>query len=196
MLYHINFGPPILDPGAKVVAPVKAIVPRDPRAAEGISDLGQLSQRAGRLLASRSTSSSCWPTATARRKCCSRTRTARRASACATARSNCPTSRCGRTRRWRPTATSPAWSRARTFPIRVRSKAEQGRVVKLKPGETVKFEVELDVLGDAKAVATAEAGDRETARQRRTAGVLHAASRLDAESDAGLRSTLGSSAER
>jgi len=36
MLYHINFGPPVLDAGAKLVAPVKAIVPRDARAAEGI----------------------------------------------------------------------------------------------------------------------------------------------------------------
>src|SRR5690606_9755809 len=29
MLYHINFGPPLLDAGAKIVAPVKAMVPRD-----------------------------------------------------------------------------------------------------------------------------------------------------------------------
>jgi galactose mutarotase-like enzyme len=36
MLYHINFGPPVLDEGAKLVAPVKTIVPRDSRAAEGI----------------------------------------------------------------------------------------------------------------------------------------------------------------
>ncbi len=37
LLYHINFGPPVLDAGACIVAPVKAIVPRDPRAAEGIA---------------------------------------------------------------------------------------------------------------------------------------------------------------
>ncbi len=36
LLYHVNFGAPIMDPGAKVVAPVKTLVPRDPRAAEGI----------------------------------------------------------------------------------------------------------------------------------------------------------------
>jgi len=36
LLYHINFGPPLLDPGAKFVAPVKVLVPRDPRAAEGV----------------------------------------------------------------------------------------------------------------------------------------------------------------
>jgi hypothetical protein len=36
MLYHINFGLPLLDAGSRVVAPVKAIVPRTPRAASGI----------------------------------------------------------------------------------------------------------------------------------------------------------------
>jgi galactose mutarotase-like enzyme len=36
LLYHVNFGPPLVDPGAKFVGPVKAVVPRDPRAAEGI----------------------------------------------------------------------------------------------------------------------------------------------------------------
>jgi galactose mutarotase-like enzyme len=36
LLYHINFGQPILDAGARVVAPVKTAVPRDARAAEDI----------------------------------------------------------------------------------------------------------------------------------------------------------------
>jgi Domain of unknown function (DUF4432) len=34
-LYHANFGPPILGPGARFVAPVKKVAPRDLRAAEG-----------------------------------------------------------------------------------------------------------------------------------------------------------------
>jgi hypothetical protein len=34
-LYHANFGPPVLGPGAQFVAPVKRVAPRDPRAAEG-----------------------------------------------------------------------------------------------------------------------------------------------------------------
>src|ERR1700722_14752934 len=34
-LYHANFGPPILGPGARFVAPVKKVAPRDARAAEG-----------------------------------------------------------------------------------------------------------------------------------------------------------------
>ena len=38
MLYHVNFGPPILDPGRQSRgAGRQPCVPRDPRAAEGIS---------------------------------------------------------------------------------------------------------------------------------------------------------------
>ncbi len=36
LLYHINFGPPLLDPGAKLIAPVKTLVPRNARSAEGL----------------------------------------------------------------------------------------------------------------------------------------------------------------
>ena len=36
MLYHINFGAPLLEAGAKVVVPVKMLVPRNERAAEGV----------------------------------------------------------------------------------------------------------------------------------------------------------------
>lgn len=38
MLYHVNFGDPLLDAGSKVIAPVKTIVPRNARAAEGIGN--------------------------------------------------------------------------------------------------------------------------------------------------------------
>lgn len=36
LLYHANFGRPLLDAGARLVAPVKTVVPRNSRAAEGI----------------------------------------------------------------------------------------------------------------------------------------------------------------
>ena len=36
MLYHVNFGLPLLDGGSRVVAPVKTVVPRNARAASGI----------------------------------------------------------------------------------------------------------------------------------------------------------------
>jgi len=37
LLYHINFGQPLLDPGSQFVAPVKTVVPRNDRAAEGLA---------------------------------------------------------------------------------------------------------------------------------------------------------------
>lgn len=37
MLYHVNFGAPLLDAGAKFVAPVKTVVPRNAHAAQGIA---------------------------------------------------------------------------------------------------------------------------------------------------------------
>ena len=36
VLYHWNFGPPHLDEGARLVAPIQEVCPRDPRAQEGI----------------------------------------------------------------------------------------------------------------------------------------------------------------
>jgi hypothetical protein len=36
MLYHINFGLPLLDAGSRIVAPVKTMVPRTPRAASAV----------------------------------------------------------------------------------------------------------------------------------------------------------------
>jgi hypothetical protein len=44
MLYHINFGPPVLGPGAQVVAPVKTLVPRTPLAAAALPEWSQYPQ--------------------------------------------------------------------------------------------------------------------------------------------------------
>ncbi len=38
MLYHINYGAPWLDPGAELLAPIKAVAPRDDHAAKNIGD--------------------------------------------------------------------------------------------------------------------------------------------------------------
>jgi hypothetical protein len=37
LLYHINFGLPLLDSGARFVAPLRKVVPRNPRAVEGLA---------------------------------------------------------------------------------------------------------------------------------------------------------------
>ncbi len=39
MLYHWNFGPPFLGRGSKLLAPVRELAPRDPRAAEGMNQV-------------------------------------------------------------------------------------------------------------------------------------------------------------
>jgi len=38
LLYHMNFGPPLLGGGAEMIAPIRRIAPRDARAAEAASD--------------------------------------------------------------------------------------------------------------------------------------------------------------
>ncbi len=37
LLYHINFGPPLLEPGSKLVAAAREVVPRTARAAQGVA---------------------------------------------------------------------------------------------------------------------------------------------------------------
>ncbi|CAA6694447.1 MULTISPECIES: aldose 1-epimerase family protein [unclassified Lentimonas] len=41
MLYHINYGAPLLEEGSRIVAPFKQVAPRDPRSAEGIDTFDQ-----------------------------------------------------------------------------------------------------------------------------------------------------------
>ncbi|MEX2608288.1 MAG: aldose 1-epimerase family protein [Kiritimatiellia bacterium] len=41
MLYHINYGDPLLEKGSRMAAPFKQVAPRDPRAAEGIQTFDQ-----------------------------------------------------------------------------------------------------------------------------------------------------------
>jgi len=43
LLYHINFGAPFLGAGAQVFAPVKTLVPRTPRAEEGVANWDKFS---------------------------------------------------------------------------------------------------------------------------------------------------------
>jgi hypothetical protein len=43
LLYHCNFGPPFLEPGAELLAPDREVAPRDARAAEGIGHVSTYS---------------------------------------------------------------------------------------------------------------------------------------------------------
>jgi hypothetical protein len=42
LLYHCNFGPPLLEEGSRVLLPIKELAPRTPRAAEGIATWDRL----------------------------------------------------------------------------------------------------------------------------------------------------------
>jgi galactose mutarotase-like enzyme len=155
LLYHVNFGAPILDPGAKIVAPVKVLAPRDSRAAEGVSTWDSYpNEQAGfseqvyfaELLAD----------SDARTQVLLKNahgtqgvslRFSQKQLPYFTLWKNTPMAADGYVTGLEPGTNFP---NPRSF------EGEQGRVIKLRPGETVKFEVELDVHADAQSVASAE----------------------------------------
>ncbi len=49
LLYHINFGPPLVQPGAKVLLPIKRLAPRDDTAVEDLPTLERLRPGIARL---------------------------------------------------------------------------------------------------------------------------------------------------
>lgn len=155
LLYHINFGPPILDPGAKLVVPAKSVVPRDARAAEGISSwYSYPNEEAGfneqvyffDLLAD-----SAGMTGVLLKNAHGTEgvslRYARQQLPCFTLWKNTPLAADGYVTGLEPGTNFP---NPRSF------EGQQGRVVKLKPGQTASFAVELDVHGDAASVSSAE----------------------------------------
>lgn len=155
LLYHVNFGPPLLDAGASFIAPVKTIVPRDPRAAEGISSWNTYpAPQAGfaeqvyffELLAdgdglTRVLLKNAHATHGVS------LRYAARQLPHFTLWKNTPMESDGYVTGLEPGTNFP---NPRTF------EGQQGRVVKLAPGETIKFEVELEVHDAAESIARAE----------------------------------------
>ncbi len=156
LLYHINFGPPLLDAGAKLVAPVKTLVPRDARAAEGtrawdtypaeeagfteqvyffelVADAG--GQTRVLLKNAHSTGGASLRYSTEHLPCF-------------TLWKNTPLAADGYVTGLEPGTNFP---NPRSF------EGQQGRFVSLAPGETAKFEIELEIHGDEAAVRTAEA---------------------------------------
>jgi hypothetical protein len=156
LLYHCNFGAPILDAGAKVVLPAKQVVPRDARAAEGISTWDSYpAEQAGYTeqvyffeLATGSDGRTQVLLKNAHATAGAGLRYSTKQLPYFTLWKNTPMAADGVVTGLEPATNFP---NPRTF------EGEQGRVVKLKPGETVKFEVALDVYGTAREVAAAEA---------------------------------------
>jgi len=155
LLYHVNFGPPLLDPGAQLVAPVKAIVPRDARAAEGISSWNSYpNEQAGfaeqvyffELLADGDGKTRVL-LKNAHGTLGVSLRYSTKQLPYFTLWKNTPMAADGYVTGLEPGTNFP---NPRSF------EGEQGRVVKLEPGQTAKFEVELELHGDEPSVAAAE----------------------------------------
>lgn len=155
LLYHINFGPPVLDAGAKVVAAVKAIVPRDARAAEGIAHWeSYAAPQAGFTeqvyffdLASDNEGKTRVVLKNAHGTEGVSLRYSTKQLPCFTLWKNTPLEASGYVTGLEPGTNFP---NPRPF------EGEQGRVVKLAPGASAKFELELEFLTDEKAIAEAE----------------------------------------
>ena len=104
LLYHTNFGPPLLEPGATMLAPVRRLMPRNARATAGLDYWNRHGSpqlgggRRGLFLRS------CSPTAMAGRRRCYAMSPARGASACVSLWRSCLASRSGKTARHWPTA--------------------------------------------------------------------------------------------
>ncbi len=125
MLYHCNLGPPFLEAGSRVLAPLREMAPRDARAAEGIDTYdtyaGPTVGFAEQVYLLRPARRRARPDALPARQ---RRRRPRRRRALYRVR-NCRVLRCGRTPgRWRR-ATSPAWSRRRIIRISRASSASK-----------------------------------------------------------------------
>jgi galactose mutarotase-like enzyme len=155
LLYHVNFGAPILDPGAQVVAPIKTVMPRDPRAAQGIGTWESYpNEEAGyaeqvyffELLADSSGMTQVLLKNAHATQGVS-LRFAKTQLPCFTLWKNTPTAADGYVTGLEPGTNFP---NPRSF------ETEQGRVIKLQPGETAKFEITLEVYADAQSVSTAE----------------------------------------
>ena len=156
LLYHINFGPPVLDAGAQIVAPVKTIVPRDGRAAEGISEWSRYAApQAGfteqvyffELLGDAD----------------GNTRVLlKNAQGSAGVCLSYSTRQLPYFTLWKNTAAEAdgyvtGLEPGTNYPNPRSFEGQQGRVVKLAPGASVTFETQLEFLTDAQSVTAAEA---------------------------------------
>jgi hypothetical protein len=156
LLYHTNFGPPLLEPGATILAPVRRLMPRDERATAGLDGWNRYASPRARaeeevyfsqLLADRDG----WTQVLLRDEAGTRGVSLRFAVAelpCFTLWKNSPPLADGYVTGLEPGVNFP---NPRSF------EAQQGRVRRLEPGETVRFELALEFHGDGQSVAAAEA---------------------------------------
>ena len=156
LLYHVNFGPPILDPGAKLVAPVKTLVPRNAHAASGLPHWESYgNEQAGavemvyfmELLAD----------AAGLTQVLLKNAHGTQGVSLKFSKQQLPWFS-----QWKNMVAAPdgyvtGLEPGTNFPNPRSFEAKQNRLVKLKPGETIRFELALEIHADAAAVQKAEA---------------------------------------
>ncbi len=155
LLYHINFGPPLLGPGAQVVAPIRQIMPRNKHSSAGMSDWNRYTEpRAG----NEEEAFFCMLLGDSQRRTQALLRNAAGTTGVSlrfrtdqlpyfTLWKNCAAREDGFVTGLEPGINFP---NARSF------EAAHGRVRKLAPGETARFELELIAHPDEASVAAAE----------------------------------------
>ena len=156
LLYHINFGPPLLDPGAKLVAPVKTVVPRNATAAAGLPHWESYgNEQAGapeQVFFMELLADSAGQTQVLLKNAHSTQgvslKFSKKQLPWFTQWKNTPTAQDGYV-----TGLEPGTN----FPNPRSYEGKQNRVVKLKPGETIRFDLAVEILPDAAGVQKAEA---------------------------------------
>ena len=156
LLYHINVGQPLLDAGSQVVAPVKKLVPRNPHAAEGLANWDRYaSEQAGAeeqvyffALAADSDG---------RTQVLLKNAKATQGVSLYYSPQQLPCFAL-----WKNTVAGAdgyvtGIEPATNFPNPRSFEKQAGRVVPLAPGETVRFELALEIHGDFNSVQAAEA---------------------------------------
>jgi galactose mutarotase-like enzyme len=156
LLYHVNFGQPLLDAGARVVVPAHTVVPRNARAAEGIASWDSYpAEQPGyaeqvyflKLLADENDMSQVLlKNAHATRGVSLRFNTSQLPYFTIWKNTTAAADGC-------VTGLEPGTN----FPNPRCYEGNQGRVVKLAPGGSTSFTLEFQVHGDSKSVASAEA---------------------------------------
>jgi hypothetical protein len=156
VLYHINFGEPLLDAGARVVAPVKTVVPRDARAAEDL-DTWNVYARAVPGYAEQCYLFELLSGADGRTQTLLRNAQGTRGVSIHFLKPQLPCFTL-----WKNTISSPdgyvtGLEPGTNFPNPRTYEGRQGRTVKLAPGGRTAFDLELEIHPSAAAVGQAEA---------------------------------------
>jgi galactose mutarotase-like enzyme len=155
LLYHINFGLPLLTPGAKVVVPIKKMAPRDVVAQENLSEWDVYGPETPGL------GEACFffdlvADAAGQTQVLLRCATGKQGVSVKFNKHRLPCFTLWKNRQAAIDAYVTGLEPSINFPNRRSFEKEKGRVAVLAPGETRRFEVSIDAHPDAAAVAAAE----------------------------------------